>query len=105
MSWSADYVDPENFLDLLFHSESEANHTRYANPDLDALLEAARTEEDVDTRWDLYRQAERIVIDDAVWMPVSHSISRLLVKPYVKGLVVTPLGILGLEFVSLEERP
>jgi ABC-type transport system substrate-binding protein/Tol biopolymer transport system component len=104
MSWHADYVDPENFLDLLFHSESEGNHTRYANPELDALLEAARTEQDLETRWELYRQAEEIVIRDAVWMPISHGISRVLVKPYVQGLFFTPMGIMGLESAVLEEH-
>lgn len=105
MGWVADYVDPENFLDLLFHSESEANNTRYANPDLDALLEEARTEQDTDRRWELYRQAERMVVEEAVWLPLSHGLAHYLVKPYVQGLTYTPLGIVGLEYIWLEERP
>jgi oligopeptide transport system substrate-binding protein len=105
MSWVADYPDPENFLDLLFHSESEANDTRYANPDLDAILEEARVEQDQERRWELYREAERIVIQDAVWLPTSHSVGFYLIKPYVKGLIYTSQGIPGLEYVRLEERP
>ena len=105
MGWVADYVDPENFLDLLFHSESQANHTRCTNPEQDALLEKARTEQDTERRWELYREAERLVIKEAVWLPLSHGLAHYLVKPYVQGLVYTPLGIAGLEYVSLEERP
>ncbi len=103
--WIADYVDPENFLDLLFHSQSETSDVRYDNPELDALLEEARTEQDPERRWDLYRQAERIVVDDAVWIPLMHDVDYYLIKPYVQGLVYTPMGVAGLEFVSLEERP
>ena len=104
MGWTADYVDPENFLDLLFHSESEENHTRYANSDLDAILEEARVEQDQERRWELYRQAEQIVIEDAVWLPLTHGVAYYLVKPYVQGLTLTPQGFAGLEYVWLEER-
>jgi oligopeptide transport system substrate-binding protein len=104
MAWGADYVDPENFLDLLFHSDSEANHTRYANPELDALVEEARTEQNAERRWELYRTAERMVVEDAVWLPLTHGLAHYLVKPYVHGLVYTPLGIVGLEYVWLEDR-
>ncbi len=103
--WVADYVDPENFLDLLFHSDSESNHHRYANSDLDALLEEARIERASDHRWEMYRQAEQMVIDDAIWIPIYHDINYYLVKPYVHGLVFTGQGVLGLEPVWLEERP
>jgi ABC-type transport system substrate-binding protein/Tol biopolymer transport system component len=105
LGWNADYADPENFLDLLFHSESEGNHARYDNPELDALLEEARSEADHEQRMELYRQAERIVIEDAVWLTLFHDVNYVLIKPYVHGLEYTPLGITGLEYVWLEERP
>ena len=43
IGWIADYPDPENFLDILFYSESSNNHTNYNNPQVDALLVQART--------------------------------------------------------------
>ena len=36
IAWAADYPDPENFLDLLFHSDSEGNRSNYSNPQIDA---------------------------------------------------------------------
>ncbi|HET9910533.1 MAG TPA: peptide ABC transporter substrate-binding protein, partial [Anaerolineales bacterium] len=42
--WCADYPDPENFADVLFHSGSSQNNGGYSNPELDTLLEKARVE-------------------------------------------------------------
>lgn len=102
--WIADYPDPENFLDMLFHSDSEANESRYANPELDALLEQARTESNAERRWELYGQAERLIVADAPWIPLYHSVTRYLIQPYVKGLVYTPQGIAELGQVTLEDH-
>ncbi len=92
LGWVADYPDPENFLDVLFHSNSEQNHARYRNPQLDAILEQARGEADHDKRMELYRQAEEIIVQDAPWVPIYHGINYVLVKPYLEGLTVTPQG-------------
>jgi peptide/nickel transport system substrate-binding protein len=64
-----DYTDPDNFLWASYHSSqagswSAASH--YKNPDLDALLEQARSSTDQPTRQDLYNQAQQKLVDDAV---------------------------------------
>ncbi len=92
LGWSADYPDPQNFLDIHFHSASEGNSTGYSNPEVDALLEGARVEQDEEKRFALYRQAEAIIVQDAPWIPLYHGVQYELVKPYVKGLVITPQG-------------
>jgi len=91
--WCADYPDPENFADVLFHSGSNQNQGGYSNPELDALLEAARVEKDVTRRIAMYQQAEQMIVDDAPVLFTSHSLSYQLVKPYVKGFVFTPISI------------
>lgn len=83
--WIADYPDPQNFLDLLFHSASAQNHTAYANAEVDALLEAARVEGDADRRLALYLEAEKKILADAPWVPLTHGVTVMLVKPYVQG--------------------
>ena len=91
--WCADYPDPENFADVLFHSESGQNNGGYANPELDALLERARVEQDVARRIAMYQQAEQMLVDDAAALWTTHSFSYELVKPYVQGYVFTPIDI------------
>ncbi|MCE5258821.1 MAG: peptide ABC transporter substrate-binding protein [Chloroflexi bacterium] len=83
--WIADYPDPQNFLDLLFHSGSSQNHMGYANPQVDALLEQARIAASSEERYALYQQAEKIIVEDAVWIPLTHGIDYSLAKPYVHG--------------------
>lgn len=92
--WCADYPDPENFADILFHSGSPQNFGGYANSELDALLEEARGEPDTDTRLALYREIEEGLLDEAAAIFLSHpSVYYTLVKPYVRGFVATPIGI------------
>lgn len=91
--WCADYADPENFADVLFHTGSPQNNGSYSNPALDALLEQARVEQDVTKRIQMYQQAEQMIVDDAPVLFTHHSLSYNLVKPYVKGFVLTPIDI------------
>jgi oligopeptide transport system substrate-binding protein len=91
--WCADYPDPENFADVLFHTGSSQNNGGYSNLELDALLEKARVERDVNQRIAMYQQAEQMIVDDAAALFTSYSLSYQLVKPYVKGYVFTPIDI------------
>ena len=102
--WCADYPDPENFADVLLHSGSPQNHGRYSNPQLDALLEAARVEQDVTKRIGMYQQAEQMIVADAAALFTSHGLSYQLVKPYVKGYVFTPIDIPIERYMWLEGK-
>jgi oligopeptide transport system substrate-binding protein len=85
--WIADYPDPEDFLDILFHSQSDLNYMNYSNDQVDRLLEEARVETDTARRMQLYEQAEGMIVADAPWVPLWHSVDYVLTKPYVKGAV------------------
>ncbi|MDX1615497.1 MAG: ABC transporter substrate-binding protein, partial [Candidatus Promineifilaceae bacterium] len=100
--WCADYPDPENFLDVLFHSQSQQNLGGYASPSLDALVEEARVETDVTRRLALYQQAEQVLVDDAPAVFLNHSESAVLVKPWVRNYTLTPLGVAQWQYVELE---
>ncbi len=102
--WCADYPDPENFADVLFHTGSQQNNGGYSNPQLDALLDAARIEQDVSKRIMLYQQAEQILVEDAAALFITYSLSYQLVKPYVKGYVFTPIDIPIERYMWLEGK-
>ena len=100
--WCADYPDPQNFLDVLFHSQSPQNLGGYSNARVDALLEEARTEQDAAARLDLYAQIEEMIVADAPAAFVSHAVTAVLVKPYVNGYELTPLGVPQWHHVTLD---
>jgi len=104
LGWVADYPDPQNFLDVLFHSGAEENIGEYHNPRFDALLEQARAERDGKARLALYRQAEELLVQDAACLPLFFDVDYVLVKPYVKGFVGTPMPIPWLKYIWLERK-
>jgi len=101
-AWIMDYPDPEGIVDIKFHSKSRLNDPRYGNPELDALLEEARTEQDVNRRMSLYQQAEKIIVEEAVWVPLYYGRDHVLVKPYVKGFQSPPMVIPRLRYITIE---
>ena len=104
IGWTADYPDPHNFLDILFHSRSSANHMGYHNPQVDKLLEQARVEREEDRRVELYHRAEQMILDDAPWVPLWHGgEAYVLVKPSVRGYLLTPMVIPKYRRVSIAE--
>ena len=103
LGWEADYPDPQDFLDILFHTGSEINHGAYSNLALDDILEEARVEQSVARRIELYRQAEKLIVEDAAWVPLWYTGEQYaLIKPYVKGYKLTPMIVPKLKEVYLE---
>lgn len=101
LGWIADYVAAQNFLDIKLHSQSPNNETKYANAEVDSLLEQARTEPDAQKRAQLYQQAEELIVQDAPWIPLYHGKSNALIKSYVQGYVIAPFVIPNLRYVSI----
>lgn len=93
LGWSADYPDPQNFLDVLFHSRSPLNHTGFTDTRVDSLLEDARTERDLDERHALYTEAEREILMAAPWLPLYTGVDTWLVGPHVEGFTLPPLVV------------
>jgi len=103
LGWIADYPDPHNFLDILFYTGSENNVFEYSNPGLDASLDQAAIEQDRAVRLARYQQAEQLVVADAPCLPLWYGANYILVKPYVKGYELSPLGVPDLSKVYLEQ--
>ena len=102
IGWLADYPDPENFLDVLFHSRSVENHAAYNNSAVDALLEEARVEGNLSSRLALYQDIEQTIVTEAPWLPLYFGQDYYLVKPWVKGFSPSPMVIPLLKDVWIE---
>ncbi len=103
LGWEADYPDPQDFLDILFHTESSINHGGYTNLEVDAILLQARTEQDITRRIELYHEAERLIVEDAPWVPMwFQGEGYVLLKPHVKDYKFTPMIVPKLREVYFE---
>ncbi len=91
-AWYADFPDPDNFLGVLFHSKSEYNFMAYHNPEVDRLLEKARTERNYLKRMEMYRKIEDMVLKDAPIVPMVNHLFQMVYQPYVRGIEVNALG-------------
>ena len=91
-AWYADYPDPDSFFFPLLHSTGQPNHMFYRSAAVDQVLEHAREERDYTQRVRLYREAERIVMDDAPWITQHNHVFEYLYQPYVQGVEVSLLG-------------
>jgi oligopeptide transport system substrate-binding protein len=101
--WIADYPDPQDFLSLLFHSGAQNNTGEYSSPQLDALLDKAAVEQNAAARLGQYQTAEGMIIQDAAILPLYFGRNYELVKPYVKGYALSPLGYPLLNKVSIQK--
>ena len=91
-AWFADFPDPDNFLFMLFNSQSNRNFANYHNPQVDLLLDQAQSENDYLHRLELYRQAETFIIADVPTVNLVHNSFEHLFQPYVRGVALNALG-------------
>jgi len=91
-AWYADFPDPDNFLGTLFHSKSKYNYIAYHNPEVDRLLDKAKTERDYLKRMEMYRKIEETVLEDAPIVPMVNHLFQMVYQPYVRGVEVNALG-------------
>lgn len=100
--WSADYLDPTNFLDL-WRSDSGNNHTGWSSPEYDALMfAAARTADPVERAAQLQR-AESLMLAASPVIPVYYNTHVFLVQPSVRGWNPTLLDHHPYKHVWLEK--
>ena len=85
-------------------NENSNNDSFYANPELDAILDAARGETDRDKRAALYHRAERILYDDAPWIWDYHQPTIELTQPYVRGYEPHPIWLRDFSSAWLDDK-
>lgn len=78
--WIADYPDPDTFLRV----DVQFDLPQWRNGDYLALLERAGRTGDQQARLGLYQQAERILAQEAVLVPMAYGRLNYFLKPWVK---------------------
>jgi peptide/nickel transport system substrate-binding protein len=95
MGWAGDNGDPDNFLTPQFACaslQSGLNFARYCDPQLDRLIAEGKAASAQARRSELYGQAQAIIQQQALWLPLAHPTAFALHSDRVSGYQVSPFG-------------
>jgi dipeptide transport system substrate-binding protein len=95
MGWAGDNGDPDNYLTPLFSCnavKSGINFARYCDPALDKLIADGKTTADQRKRAKAYEAAQKIIHDEALWIPLGYPTAAAIVRKDVSGYRVSPFG-------------
>jgi ABC-type transport system substrate-binding protein len=98
--------DPDMVMYPLLHSSqwtpAGPNRALYKNERFDELLQQARLTTDQGKRAALYREAQRILVDDPPWIFIDHEIQTAALAKRVQGFKLHPSFDLRVETISLK---
>jgi peptide/nickel transport system substrate-binding protein len=88
IGWTGDFADPDNFIGVFFQSYSP--QFGFRNPELFNLLDKGEAEADQAKREDIYKQANRLIMDFLPAVPYAHSKPALGFRADIEGYVASP---------------
>lgn len=99
--WLADYPDPQHGLEC-FKKNNPQNYCGFYDDHYDSLLNIATNTSRKKTRYQICKEAEGYILDQAVLLPLTHDSEIELIQPYVKGFKTNPIFDLSYNLLSLE---
>ena len=92
--WGPDYADPMTYLDM-WTTGSTYNYGEWSNEEYDKLIDDANDAlaNDPAARWEALKQAEALVMEHAVILPVYQKGTAAMVRPGITGLAFFPVGV------------
>ena len=83
--WGPDYQDPLTNLGI-FTSDNGQNDINYSSSEYDKLIDEASAETSIDARYDLFKEAEALLIEqDQAIMPIYQAGVAYLIRPNVEN--------------------
>ena len=103
-SWGIDYDHPQDWFDNLFNCAQapigRGNDEAYCNPDQDAITNAANAKP-VEQAVPDYVKAQKMLVNNVVWMTIDYGTQPYLVQPYVRGAGYNGLYDYGWQGIKL----
>jgi oligopeptide transport system substrate-binding protein len=103
-SWIADYADAENYLALFYGANfcpQGPNYTHFSNKQFDKLYLLAMQETNNEKRYTYYQEMDRIVLNEAVVIPLFYDVALRFTQNNIVGLGINPLNLLVLKNVEV----
>lgn len=83
--WGPDYQDPLTNLGI-FTSDNGQNDINYSSSEYDKLIDEASAETSIDARYDLFKEAEALLIEqDQAIMPIYQAGVAYLIRPNIEN--------------------
>jgi len=82
-AWGSDYLDPYDWMNFLFTTGTDFYHAHWSDTQFDTLCQQAAVEQDPNKRAQLYSQAETVLIAGAAYIPLYHTATPYLFKPWM----------------------
>ncbi|MCM3638662.1 peptide ABC transporter substrate-binding protein [Sporosarcina luteola] len=98
-SFLHDYADPVNALES-FITGSSMNRTTWSNAEYDKLIADIKNETDENKRWELLKQADKLLMDEMPVFPLYFYNSTSLEKEGVSGILRHPVGYVDLKYAD-----
>ena len=94
MGWIGDYPSMDNFLYPLFQSSQArtGSYTFYSNTQVDDLIQQARSTVDAQQRYNLYAQAEKLILTDMPASPLYYYRDFRVTNNRIGGFIHNPMG-------------
>lgn len=105
--WATDSNDPDSFFRPLLSCAAIASQTNYAHwchREFDEVLQKALTSQQLASRIEAYKEAQRILADELPVLPLASSLRLQAYRYDMKGLVLSPFGNASFAGVSREKE-
>jgi peptide/nickel transport system substrate-binding protein len=104
LGWSADTIDPDNFLYVLFDTENAEpgvarNLAFFKNAELHGILSWAQESSDRGERERFYKKAQDLIAHEAPWVPIAHGEVVVAARANLGSLKVQPSGTIFFQTV------
>lgn len=101
--WIADTGDPDNYLEPLFNIDNVTNFSGYDNKKVVRLMKEAREMINPQKRLEIYKEIQKIIVDDAPWIFLYHPQSGVAYQKDIIGLKLSTLGKIKLDEIIKED--
>lgn len=101
-SFLNDYADPVNFLES-FTTDSYMNRTGFESAEYDELIHKGKSETDEEQRYEYLYEAERMLAEEMIAMPIRYYNVVVLEADGVEGILRHPVGYFDLKYADKAE--
>jgi len=104
-SWTADFNDPTNFLEVFKYKDASTNNTNWENPKYIDLLNQSALCRDLEERKGLLREAEQVLIEQMPIIPIFHYAMNFLQRDRLEEVAFSPLGQVDFRWARMSLEP